>query len=105
MRYGPEDRFWVVTDPGPRSELADCCFETSLADLHLQFKGGLTMASNPTLFTDRAEATAEAHGRLVARDTACAIAARVAEGLPLEGAARVQVRDAKGKVLFEADLT
>ena len=30
MRYGPDDRFWVVTDPTPESELVDICFEASL---------------------------------------------------------------------------
>ena len=32
-------------------------------------QGGLTRASNPTLFTDSAEAEVEAHGRLVATPT------------------------------------
>ena len=104
MRIGPEDRMWVVTDPTSQSELADICFEASLADLHLQFKGGLTMASNPTLFTDRGEAEVEALGRLVARDASRAIAAQAAEGKPLKGAHRIEVLDENGKVLLESNL-
>jgi len=42
----------VVLDPTKDSETADILFETSLRGLDLQFKGGLSMASNPTIFTD-----------------------------------------------------
>ncbi len=66
MRYGPDDKFWVVTDPTPESEIADICFETTLRGLELQFKGGLTVAQNPTMFTDREEAEHEADLRLSA---------------------------------------
>ncbi len=64
MRFGPNDKFWVVTDPTPISTMADILFETSLAGLDWQFRGGLTSEANPTLFTERAEAEAEAHQRL-----------------------------------------
>ena len=37
MRYGPDDKFWVVVDPKPRSTLEDLVFEASLRDLELQF--------------------------------------------------------------------
>ncbi|MBU1951126.1 MAG: hypothetical protein KJ927_20610 [Candidatus Eisenbacteria bacterium] len=66
MKYGVDDRFWLVVDPGPESEEADILFEASLRSLDLQFKGGLTMDRNPTLFTDRKEAEIEAFGRLMA---------------------------------------
>lgn len=105
MRYGPEDKFWVVTDPTPESETADILFQASLADLERQLKGGLTMAQHPTLFTEKAEAEIEAYGRLVAMRASLAIAQRAAEGKPLEGAHRIEVLDGNGKVLFEADLT
>jgi len=62
MRYGPDDKFWVVVDPTPESEMGDLLFETSLRGLDLQFKGGLTMAQNPTIFTDQQEAKYEAMG-------------------------------------------
>ncbi len=64
MRFGPKDPFWVVTDPTPDSTLGDILFETTLAGLERQFKGGLTMDENPTIFTDREEAEQEARARL-----------------------------------------
>ena len=68
MRFGPKDKFWVVTDPSPLSVLSDVLFAASLADLLLQFRGGLTLDQHPTLFTDCAEAEAEAMARLRKRD-------------------------------------
>jgi hypothetical protein len=56
MRYGPDDKFWVVVDPKPDSTLDDLVFKASLRDLELQFRGGLSIDENPTLFTDRQEA-------------------------------------------------
>ena len=64
MRFGPNDKFWVVTDPTPISTMADILFETSLAGLDRQFRGGLGIDANPTLFTDRDEAEADARQRL-----------------------------------------
>jgi hypothetical protein len=102
MRYGPDDKFWVVTNPTPESETADILFQASLKDLELQFKGGLTMDQHPTLFTEKAEI--EAYGRMVAMRASRAIARRVAEGKPLKGAHRIEVLDENGKVIFDADL-
>ena len=104
MRYGPKDTFIIVTNPTPNSELADICFETSLENLALQLKGGLSMDADPTLFTDRAEAEVEAHCRLVAMETAHAIRHLAADGIPLKGARKVQVLGEDGRVLFESDL-
>jgi len=104
MRFGPKDKLWVVTDPTPQSEMGDILFQASLHDLDLQFKGGLTMAQNPTLFTEKAEAKIEAYGRLVAMRASQAIARRAAEGKPLEGAHRIELLDGDGKVLFEAEI-
>jgi hypothetical protein len=104
MRYGPKDEFWMVTNPTPNSELADICFSTSLENLALQLKGGLAMDADPTLFTDRAEAELEARCRIVAMETSHAIRALAADGIPLDGARKVQVLGEGGKVLFEADL-
>ncbi len=58
MRLGPDDKFWLVVDPTKISTLADILFETTLRGLELQFKGGLTAAENPTIFTEKAEAEA-----------------------------------------------
>jgi hypothetical protein len=103
MRYGTDDKFWVVTDPTAESEQADICFEASLRDLERQFKGGLTAAHNPTLFTDRREAEVEAFGRLVAMRAARAIA-RSGRGEVLGRADRVEILDGEGNLLFQADL-
>ena len=64
MRFGLDDPFWVVTNPRPESELADICFESSIRSMVLQFKGGLTLDENPTVFTTYAEAEKEAMRRL-----------------------------------------
>lgn len=67
MRFGPKDKFWVVTDPTRCSELGDIFFEASLEDLLLQFRGGLRIEDNPTIFTEREEAETDARRRLAAR--------------------------------------
>jgi hypothetical protein len=66
MRCGPNDKFWMVIDPTPRSELADVLFETTLRGLALQLAGGLSMDRNPTMFGGREEARREAEQRLAA---------------------------------------
>lgn len=93
-----------MTDPTPESELGDILFQASLRDLDLQFKGGLIMAQTPTLFTEKADAEVEAYARLVAMRASRAIARRAAEGKPLAGAHRIEVLDANGKLLFDANL-
>ena len=103
MRYGPDGKFWCVTDPRPDSELADICFETSLRSLERQFRGGLTIGDNPTIFSDRAEAENEAHLRMVAMRAADAIKDAAPEQ-SMRDAARVALLDRDGKVLFESDL-
>jgi len=98
------DKVWVTCDATRDSTLADICFETTLpGGLMLQFRGGLTMDANPKLFTDRAEAEAEAHLRLVAMRAANAIADAAPEQ-PMRDAARVAILDRDGKILFESDL-
>jgi hypothetical protein len=104
MRYGPKDEFWMVTNPTPTSELADICFATSLENLALQLKGGLSMDADPTMFTTREEAELEARCRLVAMETSHAIRGMAADGIPLAGARKVQVLGEGGKILFETDL-
>lgn len=104
MRFGPDDTFWVVTDASPESELDDLIFQTSLRGLELQFKGGLTMAIKPTLFTEGTEARIEAYGRLVAMRASQVIARLAADGKALNLADRLEILDGDGKILFEADL-
>jgi hypothetical protein len=103
MRFGPNDKFWVVVDPKPHSTQGDILFQASLKDLELQFKGGLRIEENPTLFTDQHEAEIEAYGRLLALRAAEAIARRgLDERLP--NPTRIEILDRTGKVLFRADL-
>jgi len=104
MRFGPKDPFFMVTNPTSNSELADICFETSLENLALQMKGGLSMDADPTMFTDRGEAEIAAHCRLVAREVSRAIAGHSAEGLCLKDARRIEILDGEGKILFGASL-
>lgn len=103
MRFGTEDKFWVVIDPTPNSKLEDVVFQASLKDLELQFKGGLTIEENPTLFTEQCEAEIEAYGRLTALRAAQAIA-RSGAGSKLQNATRLEIYDADGTVVFETDL-
>ncbi len=106
MRIGPNDKaLWVVVDPTPQSTPGDIVFQASLADLVLQFKGGLKIEQNPTLFTDRKEAEIEAFGRITALRAARAIAAQAAAGRLLPGPHRLEILDGDGKLLFGADLT
>ena len=103
MRYGPDDKFWVVTDPTPQSELGDILFEASIRSLELQFKGGLAMEKNPTIFTERAEAEHEAYGRLVATRAAQAVL-RSGRECSAARVDRIELYDAEGKPVFEANL-
>lgn len=103
MRYGPDHKFYVVVNPSEHSTREDILFQASLNDLELQFKGGLTADENPTLFTERDEAEAEAHGRLVAMRATQAIA-RSGTGAKLQTATRIELRDGDGAVVFETDL-
>ncbi|MHC5058521.1 MAG: hypothetical protein ACYTKD_28010 [Planctomycetota bacterium] len=105
MRYGPDDRFWVTIDPTPESEDGDCVFETSLRKLDLQFKGGLTMDRNPTLFTDENEARIEAFGRLTAMRASRAISERLRSGEDVDLPLKIEVHGANGEILFRATIT
>lgn len=103
MQYGPDYKFWVVVDARTRSELADVLFQASLADLELQFKGGLRAEENPTLFTDQEEAEAEARRRLVARHVFDAVALGSAR-VDVSAARSIDLRDEKGKVVLHAEI-
>ena len=104
MRFGPNDKFWVVMDTTPDAINGKNVFQASLRDLELQFKGGLTMAQNPTLFTDEKDARMEAFGRLTAMRAKRAIEQQVAEGRIHGLPQRLEILDGAGKILFEADL-
>jgi hypothetical protein len=103
MRFGPKDIFWVVVDPTKESGMSDCLFETTLEGLYNQFRGGLTMESRPTIFTEKTEAEVEAFGRLTAMRAAQAIS-RMEPGTRFQQATRIQVLGPDGAVLFDADL-
>jgi len=103
MRYGPQEKFWVVVDPKEHSTLEDIVFQASLKDLELQFKGGLKIEENPTLFTEQQEAEIEAYGRLTAMRATQAIA-RSGVGSKLQNATRLEIYGADGKLVFEANL-
>ena len=103
MRYGPDDKFWVVIDPKPISELEDILFQASLRDLDLQFKGGLQIEENPTLFTDEKEAKYEAYGRLTAMRAQQAIL-RAGRENPDTRIDHVEIYGEDGSLVFEADL-
>jgi hypothetical protein len=67
MRIAHDTRFWIVRDPaqgttGPESLLV----ETSLRDVELQFKGGMTCGRDAMLYTDRTEAEQDARERFEA---------------------------------------
>jgi hypothetical protein len=64
MRFELDEKFWVVRNPTPSSEIADVLFHASLKELALQFSGGLSTEERPTLFTDKAEAEIEARERM-----------------------------------------
>ncbi|MFC1572810.1 hypothetical protein ACFL6M_04345 [Candidatus Eisenbacteria bacterium] len=103
MKYGPDDKLWVVLDPTSESTKGDILFQASLRELALHFKGGLTMDRNPAIFTDEKEAEIEAYGRLTAMRASQAIAGSTM-GSKLQDATRFELLDADGNVLFEADL-
>lgn len=103
MRYGPDDKFWVVIDPKDNCELEDIVFQASLRDLDLQFKGGLQIEENPTLFTDEQEARYEAYGRLTAIRASQAIL-RAGRENPQTRIDRVEIYGEDGTLVFEEDL-
>lgn len=75
---------WLVTNPGPTSEMADVCTELPDFEYAARVLAGLRSfgrspsTRSPALYTDEAEATADARARLDARD-----AAARAEWVPL----------------------
>ncbi len=104
MRFGPDDTFWVVTDPTQESEEADILFEASVRRLELQFKGGLPMDQQPTIFTDEKAAKIEAFGRLTAMRASRAIAQRLRADANAEFPESIKIMDGEGNVLFQADI-
>ena len=83
--------------------MEDIVFQASLKDLELQFRGGLKIEENPTLFTEQREAEIEAYGRLVAMRATQAIA-RSGAGSKLQNATRLEIYGADGKLVFETGL-
>ena len=103
MKFEPDFRFWVVQDPNPYSEIGDILFEASLRELELQFKGGLDMDRNPTLFTERKEASEEALSRmLLMRAFRAIFQSRDKELLKI--GIRLVIFDKANRPVFEVDL-
>jgi len=83
VKLDTTDSFWIVEDPLRASELGDIWWETSLAGLERQFRGGWTTERRPTLHTSRDEAEQDARARLAARDAVLNARARTSgPGLP-----------------------
>jgi len=69
---GAVERFWVVTDPTPVSDIVEILFECDVPGCIRQIRGGLSEENRPTLYADRSSAEAEALARLAAvRGQAC----------------------------------
>ena len=105
MRFGPDDKLWILTDPTHESEVGDILFEASLRKLDLQFKGGLSMDRNPTIFTDENEARIEAFGRLTAMRASTAIRDRLRSGEDVDLPLKIEVHGASGEILFRATIS
>jgi hypothetical protein len=93
----------MVVEPTPESEMGDVRFQTTLRGLELQFKGGLTMAQNPTIFSDQQAAKCEAYGRLTAMRAAQAVL-RAGRENPEARIDRIEIYGVDGKLVFEASL-
>lgn len=104
MTIGPTGTFWIVVNPGPLSELADCCFKTTVRELENLVRGGLPLgAGDAVLCTDQDEAVLEARRRLLARDVASAIRSGHLAG-PAEAVTHVTLEDGRGVVVMGARL-
>jgi len=103
MKFNVDDKFWLVTEPSPVSELGDICFQTSLADLILQIKGGLELKGNPTIFTVEDDAQLEGRKRLLVRSVVKAVLEGGLDGPP-ESVRVVTLENEEGLPLFEADV-
>ncbi len=105
MRFGPDDTLWVVTDPTRESEVGDILFKASLRKLALQFKGGLDIERNVTLFTEKSEAEVEAFGRLTAMRASRAISEWLRSGEDVDLPLKIEVHGASGEILFRATIS
>lgn len=103
MRINQGDKFWVVVDAKPTSELADILFETTIDGLERQFKGGLTSDDNVTIFTDHGDAAMEAHRRMTAVNVAEAVK-NMASADSMKMAKSVEFKSASGEVVFSVNL-
>jgi len=100
---GALDRFWVVTNPSPVSELTDILFETDALGFILQVRGGLSEDRRPRLHVDRAAAEADAAARLAVVRGLSAIATAKVPG-DVARAELLRLLDAEGNVVFETEL-
>lgn len=65
------DKFWVVRNPGPKSEMSECCFETDMPTFtNYVFGTGKDRfeVENHTIHTSERSARADAEMRFRVRD-------------------------------------
>lgn len=73
MKITTDDKFWIVLDPAPFSELVDICYQTTLEGLMniahgYRLTDGKSMAErNLTIYSDEGPARHDAEKRLAAR--------------------------------------
>ena len=88
-----------------RMNLGNPIVKEGSTNMALQFKGGLTMDRNVTLFTEESEAEVEAFGRLTAMQASRAISERLRSGEDVDLPLKIEVHGAKGELLFRATIT
>lgn len=103
MQINQGDKFWIVVDARPISELDDILFDTTIDGLERQFKGGLTSDDNITIFSDHKEAEQEAQRRLRAVHITEAIKNGASAEI-MKKTSRIELKSSTGDVVFEVDL-
>lgn len=102
MRIDSTTRFWVTTEPTAVSVIGDILFQTDLAGLALQVKGGLDLAADVALYDNEEEAREDARRRLLVRHVADDL--RAARGLPVDEVVRVVMHGADGRTLWTREV-
>jgi hypothetical protein len=101
MRIRPTDRLWAVIEPTAESELADCVFETTLAELHTLVEQRREVYAAATLHDTEEAATEDGKRRLLAARVARGI---LASGVRVADVSVVELRDAEGHVQAEIEV-
>jgi hypothetical protein len=100
MRIRPTDRLWAVIEPTADSDLADCVFETTLAELHTLVEQRREAYAAATLRDTEEAATEDGKRRLLAMRVAREI---LRSDVPVAAVAAVELLNADGRpqVQFE----